>query len=486
MVIQVSSFIIGTISFTQKTIIMKSFTKPSFNKWTLLAVISLLIFSSCQKQIDKPLSRNETATAANSNSEHGHLQQTNTYPSEVAIKWMDMQLELFRTTAGLFPHQNRYVAYCGLALYESVVPGMPAYQSIASQLNGLPAMPSTEPGFAYHWPTCANAALAYMNKHFFAGASATNIAAMNALENNLNTTYQGETDAETFQHSVDFGKAVAEIIFNWSQTDGSATVYPAFIPAVPPIHLGDWVPTPPAFANTITPITPYWGNIRLFVPGSLENSNPPPPLPYSTDPNSDYYKMHKEVYDVSLTLTPEQIALALYWRDNPGFSGPGHYMNIAKLILLHENSMLDMAALTYAKVGITQADASVGSIGSKYNYYTERPITYIRSVLGYTTWNALFNTPAFPDYPSTHSTDCGAVGEALSELFGANYQFTDNTYDYLGMTPRDHNGFQHFFDEMIDARVYAGIHTRNADIAGVNQGRKIAQNINSKLKFLKE
>ena len=450
--------------------------------------IIVLFFSACQKEISQKQPSQEIAAEANSNSEHGHLKQTKEYSSDVAIAWMNMQLELFRTTAGLFPNQNRHIAYCGLALYESVVPGMPAYQSIASQLNGLPAMPATQPGLAYHWPTCANAALAYMNKHFFTAAntSAANLAAMEALENNLNTTYQNETDAVVFSRSVDFGKAVAEIIFNWSLTDGSATTYPIFVPAVPPLHPGDWVPTPPGFVNANTPITPYWGSIRLFVSGSLDASNPPPPPVYSTTPGSDYYNMHKEVYDVSLTLTPEQIAIGLFWRDNPGFSGPGHFINIAKQILQQEQSMLDVAALAYAKVGITQADATVGSIGAKYNYYTERPITYIRSVIGHPTWNALFSTPAFPDYPSTHSTDCGAIGEALSELFGVNYPYTDHSYDYLGMPSRSYNSFQDLFDEMINARVYAGIHTRNADIAGVNQGRQIAQNIDSKLKFLKE
>src|SRR5258705_11076132 len=120
---------------------MKKITNLPSGKWLLVAGIVLFIFVSCQRQIDQPLSRNETATVANSNSdvansnsEHGHLKQTKEYSSDVAIAWMDMQLELFRTTAGLFPNQNRHIAYCGLALYESVVPGMHAYQSIASQL----------------------------------------------------------------------------------------------------------------------------------------------------------------------------------------------------------------------------------------------------------------------------------------------------------------------------------------------------------------
>ena len=73
---------------------MKSLTKASFKKWILLAVISIFIISSCQKQIDQPAKHEETE--ANDNI-HGHLKQTNTYSSDVVLKWMDMQLQLMRT-----------------------------------------------------------------------------------------------------------------------------------------------------------------------------------------------------------------------------------------------------------------------------------------------------------------------------------------------------------------------------------------------------
>ena len=95
--------------------------------------------------------------------------QTNRYSSEVALRWIDMQLELIRTSSpfigGLPP--SRPFAYTGIALYESVVNGMPAYQTLSGQLTEMPDMPETVPGFAYHWPACANAALAVMNRSFF-------------------------------------------------------------------------------------------------------------------------------------------------------------------------------------------------------------------------------------------------------------------------------------------------------------------------------
>ena len=82
--------------------------------------------------------------------------QANTYSSEVAYKWIDMQLELMRTSSpfigGLPP--SRLFAYSGIALYEAVLPGMPSYQTLSGQLTDMPTMLKIVPGFAYHWPAC--------------------------------------------------------------------------------------------------------------------------------------------------------------------------------------------------------------------------------------------------------------------------------------------------------------------------------------------
>jgi hypothetical protein len=102
-----------------------------------LFVAGFFLIASCKKE----------------NDDNGHLHQTKTYSSEVAQKWHDFQLRLLRLPAGSNPfgmNGNRYFAYFGIALYESVVPGMPGYQSLHGQLTDMPAMPATEPGKAYH------------------------------------------------------------------------------------------------------------------------------------------------------------------------------------------------------------------------------------------------------------------------------------------------------------------------------------------------
>jgi hypothetical protein len=355
---------------------------------------------------------------------------------------------------------------------------MPGYRTLSGQLTGMPAMAKPSPGLAYYWPASANAALAAMNRSFFPNASDTNKAAMSELEIALNRLYKAEAGEEVFQRSVQFGKAVAQLIFEWSETDGAANANAPFTPLSGP---GLWTPTPSAFAPAFGP---YWGNNRLFVARSLDGTVPDAPPVYSTDPASEYYRMAKEVYDLSQTLTPDQTALALFYRDNPGY-GDGHYLSILKQILEKEGPKLDFAATVLAKAGIACVDAGIGCWKTKFQYNQQRPIMYIREVLGHPEWNTLFDTPPFPDFPSGHSTIAGSFSEILKGFFGNNYQFTDHTYDYLGMKPRSYQSFDELAKEIGDSRVYAGIHYRYSCEKGCEQGRKIGRNIVKMLNFKK-
>ena len=447
---------------------MKKTFNLSLIKRITVILITFFIFSSCRKDKDQG---------------QDHSPQTKTFKAEVAQKWMDMQLRMLRLPTSTNPygrHGHRYFAYCGIALYESVVPGMPAYQSLSGQLTDMPAMPTIEPGKAYHWPTCANAALAYMNKHFYTSSntSAAYLASMDSLENALNTTYQSEVNAETFQRSKDFGTRVAERIFTWSTTDGSLVVYPAYVPAAPPL----WSPTPP---NPPGVAEPYWGKNRLFVQGSTTGTESLLPPQYSTDPNSAYYAMVKEVYDVSQTLTPAQIATALYFRDNPGFQSGTAYLSVFGQVMNIQNPQLDFYAEAQAKAGIALAESMINCWKIKYEVLLDRPIRYIREVLGHPAWSPVFTTPGHPDFPSGHSQNGGAFAAVLTSLLGNNYQFTLHTYDNLGMAPRTYNSFNEMAEDVGKSRVYAGIHYTYSCVEGKKQGEKIAQNILNILKFKK-
>jgi hypothetical protein len=439
------------------------------------------LLNSCKKEMNQQEKWGEYASNGYADRIQGHLNQTKTYSSEVAFKWIDMQLRLIRTNPtplGGVPPQ-RYFGYSAIALYESVVPGMPSYQSLSGQLTDLPEMPQTLHGYAYYWPACGNSALAAMTRSFFTSATPANKASIDSLENALNDAFKLQTDNAEFQRSADFGKAIAQEVFDWSKNDGSSN---ANGPYTPPVGPGLWEPTPPAFAAAFGP---YWGNNRLMVANSLDGASPQAPPSYSEDPSSDFYQMVKDVYDVSLALTPEQKAIAIFFRDNPGFGG-GHYLSILKQVLVQENPQLDFTAYAFAKASIAIIDAGIGCFKTKYHYNQMRPIKYIREVLGQPAWNPVFPTPNFPDFPSAHSTIAGSFGEIMEDLFGSDYSFTDHTYDYLGMSPRTYNSFDAFVQEIGDSRVYAGIHYRLSCERGAQQGRKIGRNIIHKVKFMKE
>ena len=474
---------------------MKSLTNQ-LAKCLLLVTLCFFTLIACQKDMNRQQQEEEISTAANLNKDQGHLQQTKTFSADVVIRWLNMQLDMLRVP--LAPgtgsqDAGRAMAYCGIATYESVVPGMPAYQTLTNQLNGFPEMPPTEPGKAYHWAASANAALAEMNRRLFPTTSAANKTNIDNLENTLKAIYADEVDAATLQRSIEFGKEVATRVFAWAATDGSANVNPQYIPLPQFIGPAFWVQslgagnslvtTPP---NNPQAANPYASQRRLIVPDVANGTALEPPPSYSTDPASPFYVMVKDVYDKSQALTRADSAMALYHRDAPGYPGGGHFVAILAQVLTKAETTLDVAALAYAKTGIASYDATTICFVNKYNYNLVRPINYIRNVMLHGSWNALFNTPGHPEFPSAHAVNGTAIAAMLTDVLGDNFQFTLHTYDYLGLPARSYNSFFEMSKEMADSRVFAGIHYQASCDKGRWLGEKVSQNILSKVKFLKD
>jgi PAP2 superfamily len=408
------------------------------------------------------------------------MRSTKTFSSDVVVSWINMQLQMLKVplpagTAG--QATDRCLAYCGIALYESVVPGMPAYRSLSGQLTDFPAMPSTEPGKAYHWAAGANAALAEMNRRLFPATADANKTAMTNLENSWQAVYATEADAVTLQRSIAFGKEVATRVFNWAATDGSANINP---PYVPPVGQGLWVPTSPTPA-----VNPYAYQRRLLVPGSADGTTLVPPPPFSTAPGSPFYNMAKKVYDASLALTADQKAMADYFKDVPGYSPGGTYVALMSQALGITKPTLDKAALTYVKVGLAGHDAGIILFTNKYRFNLIRPVTYIRAYID-PNWSTYIPTPNHPEFPSGHSTTGGAVLTMMSKIFGEDFHITLHTYDYLNYPSRSYTGFTQLLKEISDSRLYGGLHYRATLEKSEAQGKKVARNILRKIKFLKE
>jgi hypothetical protein len=423
----------------------------------LTVIISTPFLGSCKKNNDLP----------------GKNHHASSFNSEVLDKWMTMQLRLMRNATGI-PNQafSRHFAYTGVAAFESLKPGLTGTNKKWSEKwNGLTGLPVAGHKKDYYLPANANAALAAINRAMFPNANVADKAAIDSMETALKKEFLTKETAAVISNSESFGKSVAVAVYNWAETDGYKNAGAAYTVQV---GTGLWKPAPPAFA---APSTPYWGNNRTIITGSINNTSVNGLFTYSTDPESSFYQMVKEVYDSSFTLTTDQKAMAMFWRDVPGVTSPGHWVSIVQQVIKEKNSSLELAALAYALTGTALNDVLIRCFQTKYQYLTVRPVTYIREVMGYTTWSSFIGTPPHPEYISNHAALSVAAAEVMEKLFGKNQAFTDHTYDYMGMVPRNYPSYGAIGLEAGLSRFYGGIHYKPSIEDGNTVGRKVADNI---------
>ncbi len=409
-----------------------------------------------------------------------------TYSAAVSTEWTSLALSLTQQTPGFSPPvAARAFGYLGLALYESIVPGMPGYTSLAGQLNELNSLPVAQPDEPLHWPTVANASMAMMTRMMFSNATAENKGRIDQLERSLPLKYGQDFDPNTYtpeiiNRSDSYGKLMAMAIMTWARTDGG---HEAWGPLrrnranyVPPSGAGRWTATPPAFAK---PLLPYWGENRPFVLKSVKDCPAPPPPEYSEEPSSVFYKNAQEVYNISNAATQEQRQFALYWADDPAKTPTpaGHWLFIANDLLKTRKANLADAAQTLARLNIAMSDAFTAGWATKYALNVLRPVTYVQGSFNSNWVPSLMTTPPFPEYPSGHSVQSSAAAGVLNQIFGENTAFTDNTHNDRGWGPRTFTSFNAAANEAALSRLYAGIHFRFGVEGGQVQGKCVAAKV---------
>lgn len=441
---------------------MTNSTKKIFG---ILLLCLTFVYSGCKKDDNTAIN---TGTAS--------------YDSKVAQDWYGLMLNLSKTSPGFSPPVvARAFGYTGITLYESVLPGMSNHVSLATKLNGMPTMPTTDASLEYHWPSAANAAIAEILRDLYAGTTQENKASIDSLENVYIASYSSAAGSDVVQRSREFGQSIAKAVFEYSKTDGGDECYNNNYPSdyVAPVGAGLWVPTAPNQKC----LQPYWGNNRSFLAVNTVNTAPPAPLAFSTDPASPFYVQALEVYATVNNLTTAQTDVAKYWSDDAGKTSTpgGHSISILNQVLAKENSNLAFAAEAYARLGIGLNDAFISCWKAKYTYNLIRPVSYIQQNMD-TSWHPILSTPPFPEYTSGHSVQSGAMARILSNLFGYDYAFTDHTHESrtdIDGSPRTYSSFDEAAQEAAISRLYGGIHYRAAIDYGVTQGRQVGNNINS-------
>lgn len=459
---------------------MKHFSAFPFPlRWTLFAC--LLTLSACQRDGDL-LQPDTLAVSAHS--------------AEVPLAFNRLYLDLERFTDGYRPPISaRTLGYVGLAAYESVQAGMrDRFNSLGGYFPGL-EIPVIEADVAYHWPTVLTATYERMLELMFPDAPSEHLFRIIQLRNEFYIRFKQEIESDVFGRSVRYGTEVADAVFDWSTED--ALGHAAYdrnvdLAYTPPTGVGLWQPTFPDY----TPgLVPYWGQIRTFAAGPDDIVEPP--HTYSEDPNSALYREAMEVVTVSRLARQdpgsEERWIADFWSDDCPIltSTPaGRWIGILNQVIETENKSLDKALEAYARVGLALADAGIRCWHEKYRFNYERPIDYIRRVVGDEDWNTVmcpdgsgqYFTPNFPAYPSGHAAFGAAAAAVMTDLFGGDYAMVDSFHadrtEFNG-SPRSFTNFREMARENAESRIPLGVHFRMDSEAGLELGFGIGEKVNA-------
>ena len=177
------------------------------------------------------------------------------------------------------------------------------------------------------------------------------------------------------------------------------------------------------------------------------------------------------------TRTAEETATARFFSD-----APANYWNrLMRDLVVSQSLDLGDSARMFALVTMTTADAIISCWDTKIFYNVWRPITAIQQgehdgnskTVGNPTWTSFFNAPNYPDYTSGANNVSGATTTMLAHLFGDEVEFTLFS-NAAGAIPRTYTSFSDVADDVVDARIFMGIHFRFADTTALRQGRHVA------------
>lgn len=236
---------------------------------------------------------------------------------------------------------------------------------------------------------------------------------------------------------------------------------------------GQWRPTPPGFVNSGA----WLVDLRPFLipdPAMFRTAGPP------TLTSRTYARDFNEVKQIgsatSTIRTADQTEAAIWWQDsrNP------HWEIKRQLAVNQDLNTLETARL-FALAEMTGTDATIACSDSKEFWSFWRPVTAI-SLAGTdgnprTTadpnWTPLLVTPPIPEYPSGHACGTGARMATYRHFFGSD-GIPFSAFSVDTGTTRHFNGFAEATAELVEARIWGGIHFRTSDLDGASLGRAVA------------
>jgi hypothetical protein len=298
-----------------------------------------------------------------------------------------------------------------------------------------------------------------------------------ALQDFLDTAYAASLnvipDGEAKTQGIAAGNAAAEAMVIARQDDGRFGPSPW----VPNYEPGHWQPLLDPNGTPILDPTAWVANVRPFLIQSPSQFRTDGPNALTSTAYTEDFNEVKALGRVdSTTRTPEQTHIAIFWQQIPPWNA------VARNLIADPQYAVDIidSALLFAMMNLSTADAAINAWNDKYYWDFWRPWAAIQradedgnpDTEPDPSWTALITAP-YPDNPSGACSFSGAHLEVLQMFFGTDkIRFGVTSSRFPGET-RYFDRFSHALKEIIEARIWAGLHFRTADIQGKILGRKV-------------
>ena len=277
------------------------------------------------------------------------------------------------------------------------------------------------------------------------------------------------------------GNAAADAMITAREDDGR------FGPSqwVPNSAPGHWQPLLPNGTSPLDP-TPWVGGVKPFLMQSSSQFRSDGPQALSSAAYADELNEVKALGGDGVVTpsarTPDQTHNAVFWQS---MGGPTLlWSGVARDLAEDPAYALDLSdsALLLAMMNLSGADAAINCWNDKYHFDFWRPWTAIRqadldgnpATEPDPTWTPLLTAP-YPEHTSGHLCLDGAHLRVLQMFFGTDEIPFGVTSSQFGGETRFFDRFSQPLEEIIEARIWAGLHFRTADVQAAELGRNIAE-----------
>jgi len=238
---------------------------------------------------------------------------------------------------------------------------------------------------------------------------------------------------------------------------------------------GVWRPTPPGLPMS----APWLGFVTPLLAHSATQFAPPaPPALTSARYTRDFAEVKALGSVTSTARTPEQTSTAQFFSGNPLVQ---YNAALRDQVSVRHLDIVDTARM-FAAIDMSVADAEITVWHAKYSYGLWRPVTAIgladtdgnSATSPDPSWVPMITTPPYPEYPSGYNAFNSTVTHGLATLFQTRHLQLTLTSTAVPGIERHYDRVGALLQDVVDARVWEGIHFRTADTAAKNIGDRLA------------